>query len=79
LGDDDVAEELVELFVVSDGELKVSRDDSGLFVVPGGVSGELEDLGGEISRREKEERKAKEAKDVNSFFRHVRLWQRRKI
>jgi hypothetical protein len=48
LGDGDSAHELVELFVVSDGELQVSRGDSGLLVVSGGVSGELEDLGGEV-------------------------------
>ena len=31
-----------------DGELKVPGDDAGLLVVPGGVSGELEDLRGEV-------------------------------
>lgn len=48
LGDGDSAHELVELFVVSDGELQVSRGDSGLLVVSGGVACELEDLGGEV-------------------------------
>ena len=48
LGDDDGAEELVELFVVSDGELKVTGDDTRLLVVTGGVTGELEDLGGQV-------------------------------
>jgi hypothetical protein len=39
LRDDDVTEKLVELLVVSDGELEVSRDDSRLLVVPRGVTG----------------------------------------
>ena len=46
--DGDAAEELVELFVVADGELDVARDDAGLLVVAGGVTGELEDLSGEV-------------------------------
>lgn len=36
LRDDDVAEELVQLLVVPDGELQVTGDDSGLLVVSGG-------------------------------------------
>ena len=46
--DGDVSEELVELFVVADRELDVTRDDAGSLVVTRGVSGELEDLGGEV-------------------------------
>ena len=46
--DGDAAEELVELFVVADGELDVARDDSALLGVLGGVACELEDLGGEV-------------------------------
>jgi hypothetical protein len=52
LRDDDVSKELVELLVVSDGELQVSGDDSRLLVVSGGVTGELEDLGREVCRGE---------------------------
>ena len=37
-------EELVELFIVSDGQLQVSGNDSGLLVVTSGVSSQLEDL-----------------------------------
>lgn len=48
LGDGDTTEKLVELLIVSDSELQVSRNDSGLLVVSGGVTGELEDLGGEV-------------------------------
>lgn len=48
MGDDDGSEEFVELFVVSDGELQVSRNDTGLFVVSGGVTGKFENLGSEV-------------------------------
>ena len=48
LGDGDTAKELVELLVVADGELDVAGDDAGLLVVAGGVSGELEDLSGQV-------------------------------
>jgi hypothetical protein len=48
LGDGHAAEELVELFVVADSELKVTGGDAGLLVVTGGVASELEDLSGEV-------------------------------
>lgn len=48
LCDGDVAQQLVQLLVVSDRELEMSRDDSGLLVVPSGVSGQLEDFGREV-------------------------------
>jgi hypothetical protein len=48
LRDDDGTEKLVELFVVSDGELQVSGYDTRLLVVSGSVTGELEDLGSEV-------------------------------
>ena len=48
LGDGHVAEQLVELFVVSDGELQVSGHDSLLAVVSGSVAGQLEDLGAQV-------------------------------
>ena len=47
-GDGDAAEKLVELLVVADGELEVTGRDAALLVVPGGVAGQLEDLGGEV-------------------------------
>ena len=47
-GDGDVAEQLVQLLVVADGELHVARDDAGTLVVAGGVAGELEDLSAEV-------------------------------
>jgi hypothetical protein len=48
LRDDDRAEQLVELLVVADGELQVAGDDTRLLVVAGSVTGELENLGGEV-------------------------------
>ena len=48
LGDGDTTEEFVQLFVVSDGELEMSRDDSSLLVVSGSVSGQFENFSGKI-------------------------------
>lgn len=48
LGDGHSAEQLVQLLVVADGQLEVTRDDTGLLVVPGGVAGQLQDLSGEV-------------------------------
>ena len=48
MGDGDASQKPVELLVVSDGQLKVTRDDPGLLVVPGSVAGELEDFGSEV-------------------------------
>ena len=47
-GNGDRAQELGKLLVVSDGELNVSWNDSALLVISGGVSGQLENLGGEV-------------------------------
>lgn len=47
-GNGGVGEELVEFLVVSDGQKDVSWDDSGLLVVLGGITGQLEDLSGEV-------------------------------
>ncbi|TNV86954.1 hypothetical protein FGO68_gene13903 [Halteria grandinella] len=47
-GNGGVGHKLVELLVVADGELNVAGHNSGLLVVLGGVSGELEDLSGEV-------------------------------
>jgi len=48
LGNGHVAEKLVQLLVVPDGELKVPGDDTGLLVVAGGVASQLENLGSEV-------------------------------
>ena len=47
-GDSSILKKLVQLLVISDGELNVSWDDSSLLGVLGGVTSELEDLGGEV-------------------------------
>ena len=44
LGDGDVSEELVQFFIVADGELEMTGDDTGLFVVTSGVTGQLKNL-----------------------------------
>jgi hypothetical protein len=48
LGDGDVSQQLVQLLIVSDGELKVTGDDTGLLVVTSGVASQLEDFGSEV-------------------------------
>ena len=48
LGHGDLAEESVQLLVVADGELEMSRDDPAPLVVLGGVAGQLKELGGEV-------------------------------
>lgn len=48
LGDGDVSQKLVQLLIVSDGELEVTRDDTGLLVVTGGVASQLENLSSEV-------------------------------
>jgi hypothetical protein len=48
LGDGDVSEKLVQLLVVSDGELKMTGDDTGLLVVAGGVASQLEDFSSKV-------------------------------
>jgi hypothetical protein len=46
--DRDLAEQLVQLLVVADGELKVTRGDASLLVVAGSVAGQLQDLGAQV-------------------------------
>ena len=48
LGDGDVSEKLVQLFIVADGELEMSGNDTGLLVVAGSVTGQLENLSSEV-------------------------------
>lgn len=48
LGDGDVAEKLVQLLIVADGELEMTGDDTGLLVVAGSVTGQLEDFGSQV-------------------------------
>jgi len=42
--DRDRTQQLGQFFIVSDGQLDVSRYDSGLLVVSGGVTGEFENF-----------------------------------
>jgi len=44
LCDCDVSEKLVQFLIVADGELEMTGDDTGLLVVAGSVSGQLEDF-----------------------------------
>ena len=48
LGDGDMAQKLVQLLIVSDGELKVTGDDTGLLVVASSVASQLENFGSEV-------------------------------
>lgn len=48
LGDGNVSEKLVQLLIVPDGELEMAGDDTGLLVVAGSVTGQLENLGSEV-------------------------------
>lgn len=48
LGDGDVTQKLVQLLIVSDGELKVTGNDTGLLVITGSVTSQLEDFGSEV-------------------------------
>jgi sugar (pentulose or hexulose) kinase len=48
LGNGDVTQELVQLLIVADGKLEVTGNDTGLLVVAGGVSSQLENLSSEV-------------------------------
>jgi hypothetical protein len=48
LGDGDILQESVQLFIVPDGQLQVSRRDPDLLVVSCRVSSKLQDLGAKI-------------------------------
>ena len=46
LGDGDVAKQLVQLLVIANSKLKMTRYDTGFLVVTCGISGQFEDLSG---------------------------------
>ena len=48
LGNGDSSKKLVQLLVISDGELKVTGDDSGLLVVTGSIASQLKDLSSQV-------------------------------
>jgi len=48
LRDCDMAKQLVQLLIVSDGELEMTGDNTGLLVVTSGIASKFEDFGSEI-------------------------------
>ncbi|KAK5625519.1 hypothetical protein RRF57_001234 [Xylaria bambusicola] len=48
LGNGDVTKELVQLLIVSDGELKMTGDDTCLLVVTSGVTSQLENFSSQV-------------------------------
>jgi hypothetical protein len=48
LGDGDVSEQLVQLLVVADGELKMTGDDTGLLVITSSVASQFEDFSSQV-------------------------------
>ena len=48
LGNGDMSEQLVQLLIVTDGQLQVAGNDTGLLVIASGVTGQLEDLSGQV-------------------------------
>lgn len=48
LGNGDMAQELVQLLIVADGKLEVTRNDTGLLVVASGVASQLENFSGQV-------------------------------
>jgi hypothetical protein len=48
LRDCNVSQKLVQLLIVADGELEMTRDDTGLLVVTGGIASKFEDFSSEV-------------------------------
>ena len=48
LGDGDSGKELVQFLVVSDGQLQMSGDDSGLLVISGGITCQFENFSSQV-------------------------------
>lgn len=48
LCDSDVSQQLVQLLIVTDGELKMTGNDTGLLVIASSVASKFQDFGGEI-------------------------------
>lgn len=44
LGDGNVTEKLVQFFVVADGELEMTGDNTGFLVITGSISSQFKDL-----------------------------------
>ena len=48
LGDGDSTEQLVQLLIITDGQLEMPGDDPGLLVVTGSISCQLKDLSSQV-------------------------------
>jgi len=48
LGDGDSGQQLVQFLVVADGQLQMTRNDTGLLVVTSSVAGQLENFGSQV-------------------------------
>merc|ERR1712193_507713 len=48
LSNGDSSQELVQFFVVTDGQLQVTGDDTGLLVVTGSIACQFEDFSGQV-------------------------------
>merc|ERR1711939_1063572 len=49
LGDGDMSQQLVQLLIVPDSELKMTGNDTGLLVVASSIASQFEDLSGEVN------------------------------
>lgn len=54
LRDRDMAKKLVQLLIISNGQLKMTGNDAGLLVVASGVAGQLEDFGSQVLKNRSE-------------------------
>lgn len=54
LGDGYVAQKLVQLLVVTDGQLEMTGDDTRLLVVTGSVAGQFENFSSEVFQHSSE-------------------------
>lgn len=48
LGDCDVPKKLVQFFIVTNGKLKMARDDTRLLVIASGIASQLKDFSSEV-------------------------------
>ncbi len=48
LGNSDMAEELVQLLVITDGELEMAGNNASLLVVTSGIASQLKDFSSEV-------------------------------
>ena len=74
LGNSNVTQKLVQFLIVADGELKVTRDDTGLLVVTSSVACQLKDFGSKV---------LKDGSEVNGsacrIYKYLYLNERREL